>query len=282
VLAARLQIRAGAEPDAWLGASLILVVAAVAVAYGLRRTIELVESVAREQVRRAHLARYFSPQVAEMLASRDSAAAQGESREVTILFCDLRDFTALVESSSGPEVVALLNDFHSRMAEAIFALGGTLDKYLGDGCMAYFGAPIAQPDHAERAVRCALAMQERLAAMNRERERVTPGVAELRMGVGVHSGTVVLGDVGSPRRRDFTAIGDAVNVAARFEQATKALAVPILVSEATRSRISAGARDLAFEPAGRLEVRGRIGTIDAWVPRSRADATSPAPAPSLR
>ena len=116
-------------------------------------------------------------------------------REVTLLFCDLRQFTAIAESLGGAEVVRLLNEFHTCMVDVVFAHGGTLDKFLGDGLMAYFGAPVAQPDHATRAVRCALAMQLALATMNVE--RAASAAPPLRAGIGVHTGTVVLGDVGS-------------------------------------------------------------------------------------
>src|SRR2546428_11377500 len=119
----------------------------------------------------------------------------------------------------------MLNDYHGRMVETLFALGGTLDKYLGDGLMAYFGAPVPQPDHAERAVRCALAMQRVLDEFNVE--RAARGEPPLRMGIGVHTGTVVLGDIGAPRRREYTAIGDAVNVAPPRQGLTKLQGGPL-------------------------------------------------------
>lgn len=245
---------------AWTLATTIAAAAALA-HYAVRRTIRMVNTVSTEELRRQRLARYFPPQVAAHIDEPGDTPVAGESREVTLLFCDLRDFTSLAERLDSRQTVALLNDFHSRMVAKIFEHGGTLDKFMGDGLMSYFGAPAPQPDHAERAVRCAIAMDADLAGWNQE--RALHGAAVLRMGIGIHTGTVVLGDIGAPQRRDYTAIGDAVNVASRVEQLTKEAEVSILVSEETKRQIESSIR---FSEAKSLHVRGKTDPIRCYSP----------------
>ena len=228
--------------------------------YWREQSVRLVRETSVEQLRRERLGRYFSPQVAALVEA-GAISSTAERREVTVLFADLRDFTRLAESLDSREVIVLLNRFHSAMVDVVFASGGTLDKYLGDGLMAYFGAPVSQDDHATRAVRCALGMQQALKLLNRGR-----GLCEgdpLKMGIGVHTGTAVVGDIGADSRREFTVIGDAVNVAARIEQLTKQIDVPILVSAAT---VAATRGQVPFRRIDRVTLRGRSEPVDIHAP----------------
>lgn len=240
---------------------LMIVFAMIGCTFIIRRIRALVGDVTSEQLRRERLGRYFSPEVTAVLSREVGGDPPAESREVTILFSDLRNFTSFAERMDGPAVVALLNGYHARMVHIIFAFGGTLDKFLGDGLMVYFGAPIEQADHAERAVRCAAAMQEALHVWNRERE--DRGEPELRMGIGIHTGTVVVGTIGSAERREYTAVGDAVNVAARLQEHTKTSRESVLVSATTRHAVGEG---ITFESAGRVQLRGREQLLDVFRP----------------
>jgi adenylate cyclase len=249
----------GVPADVMVGSAATMGIAALACLYAAGRTVRLVTRVADEQLRRERLGRYFSPQVAAFL-DRAAARPSGENREVTLLFSDIRDFTTLAERLPAEEVVRILDECHARMVEVLFAHGGTLDKYLGDGIMAYFGAPLDQPDHAERAVHCAIAMQAELARLNVE--RAARGEAALRMGIGIHTGRVVVGDIGPARRREYTAVGDAVNVAARIQEATKLEGATILVSAETRRRVGG----IAFCPASAMCLRGRTEPLETFSP----------------
>jgi adenylate cyclase len=256
----------GAAPSLVVMATLVMTGTALGCHALTARTIELVRSMADEQRRRLRLAGYVSPQVAARAESLVDESAPGESRTVTVLFADLRGFTAMSEALPSDYVVSLLNDFHSRMVGAVSACEGTLDKYLGDGLMAYFGAPVAAADHAVRAVRCAISMKKSLAEMNAA--RAARGEPPLRMGVGLHSGPVVLGDIGAPSRREYTAVGDTVNVAARIQELTKTVQFPVLVSDETR-RLAGEA--FPFEPVSLLPLRGKREPVRCWTPRWSRD-----------
>ena len=239
--------------------------------YARRRRLALMHQAALEETRRERLGRYFSPLVAAELLDASSDLGRGRRCEVTVLFADLRDFTTLAETMDTDAVLAFLNRFQSRMVECIFAAGGTLDKYLGDGLMAYFGAPLPQTDHADRALLCALQMQQAMAALNREHSAAgLVGLCALRLGIGMHSGMVVLGDVGAEQRREFTAVGDTVNVAARIEQYTKVAGADILASEATRTRARV---DLSFAEIDEIQLKGRSTPVRLYrVARASGDA----------
>jgi adenylate cyclase len=228
--------------------------------YQRQRWTDLLRTVSEAQVRRERLGRYFSPRVAEHIEQQQAdELASGQHCEVTVLFSDIRGFTALCERLGSTEIVALLNEYHARMVAVVFAHGGTLDKYLGDGLMAYFGAPVPQPDHAERAVRCAVAMQEQLVQLNADSAH--RGQLPLRMGIGVHTGLAIVGSIGAPHRREFTAIGDAVNLASRLEQLTKIYQETVILSGATREKLSDGFKLKLLENA---PVRGRVEPVEAF------------------
>lgn len=204
-----------------------------AVAAQTALTVETVKAhkrLAREEVARANYSRFMPEYVVkQLLNDPGSFRLGGVNQTVTVLFADIRGFTALSERENPERVVSLLNRYFSAMSEIIFAHGGTLDKYIGDGLMAIFGAPTATPDDALNAVKAAVAMQKRLASLNQE--LLIEGFLPISIGIGLHTGEATIGYVGSNKRSEYTAIGDTVNLASRLE--SNALGGQVLLSDAT-------------------------------------------------
>lgn len=174
--------------------------------------------------------RYVSRQVMDEILDGNLELG-GERRMVTILFSDIRDFTRISENLPPEEVIVMLNEYLTAMVDEILSHGGVPDKFLGDGIMAVYGAPLAYGDDAERAVRTALAMRTQLQEINEK--RAADGKEAFRIGIGIHSGEVVVGNIGHIEKMEYTAIGDTVNVTSRIESLTKEIKCDILVSEST-------------------------------------------------
>lgn len=237
-------------------APLLLALTGAASHYLLGRVNALLQRVAAEAASREKLGRYFSPNVVQRLLDTEGERAP-ESRQVTVLFSDIRDFTSMSEKLTPTQVVQLLNEYHSVMVEIVFRHGGTLDKFIGDGLMAYFGAPFTDEQHATNGVQCAKEMLTALEELNVL--RVGRNELALRIGIGVHSGDVVLGNVGSATRRlEYTAIGDTVNLASRLESLTKTVGRPLLVSKQTRERVGDA---IEFEALESVMVKGKAEPV---------------------
>ncbi len=224
---------------------------------GLRLTGEERE---RERIRQM-FGRYVAESVVAKLLTEDRRPdLGGEVLTITVLFSDIRGFTTFSEKLSAHEVVELLNAYFTRVCEPILAEGGTVDKYIGDAVMAEFGSPVTYPDHARRAIRAALGMAREAEAFKDWMRKRFPdrGLAEFGIGVGLHTGEAVCGSIGTPRRQEFTAIGDTVNTASRLEGITKDLKIVIAASQATLDAAGPGVRTGKRET---VQVKGRAESI---------------------
>ncbi len=192
----------------------------------------VLEDISQEKRMKSTLYRYMTPGVAEqVMALGDDLLMKGERKDVTVLFSDIRGYTTLTENLEADKVVEMLNAYFETMVESVFHFEGTLDKFIGDALMAVFGAPLPLSNHAWAAVQSALDMRRRLAKFNAERGVL--GQPEIRFGIGISSGEVVSGNIGSQRKMEYTVIGDGVNLSSRLEGVTKEYGCDIVISEYT-------------------------------------------------
>ena len=234
------------------------VVAAVSVAFFLVLAVFFSSRHEREKrMIREAFQNYFSPPILEAIL-RDPArlALGGQRREVTVLFADIRSFTSLTETLNPQQLTRLMQEYFEAMTEAVFAEAGIVDKYIGDAMMAFWGAPIEQPDQADRAVRAALAMIARLGALQQKWQ--AEGLPIFDIGIGINLGIATVGNFGSTKRFDYTLIGDAVNAASRIEALSKEYQSRLLISDSTKNQLTVPVhtRDL-----GSVQVRGREQAI---------------------
>jgi len=217
------------------------------------------DSIREERRIRERLVRYHSPAVVEAIVSKKVAETERhETREVSVLFADIVGFTARCETMDPPEVAKFLAQVFSLASDAVFAYGGTLDKFIGDAVMAFFGAPLEQADHAERAVLAALAIRRNVKTLNEERQRA--GLDPILLRAAINTGVVVVGDIGSSTRVDYTVLGNAVNVAARLEE-TVAQPDQIVLGPLTQKAV---AHLFPTEHLGNVQLRGLAGKLSVF------------------
>jgi adenylate cyclase len=232
----------------------------------VRRSRTLVAERAEAERARGNLSRYFSPKVVDTLAERDEPLGRVRRQAVGVLFADLVGFTTMAEEMTPEEVMALLRDFHGRMEEEVFRHGGCLEKFIGDALLATFGVPDTGRRDATDALACARGMLAALTAWNLEREAA--GRPPLQIGLGLHYGPVVAGDIGSRRSMAFATVGDTTNVTSRLQALTRELRVRIVASGALVAAIEREAADPALlrglTTRGATVLRGRDTPIELW------------------
>ena len=229
---------------------------------------QLAEKIEQERKIRTKMERYHSPAVIDEIV-RGAAAAEDEVRnaDVTILFADISGFTSVSETKAPEEVAAYLSNFFSAAVDAIFAYGGTLDKFIGDAVMAFFGAPIPQEDHADRAIMSGLMMMERIEEWNQQRE--SECLPPVRIRVGINSGPAVVGNVGTEKRVDYTVLGTSVNIASRLESGV-AKPGQLVISQNTLDRCIG---DFETESLGEFALKGLQQKMPVYAVKASSTST---------
>jgi len=232
---------------------------------------KMADELKERQTLRDLFGRYLSEDVARSVLSQDHKIdLGGEEVVVTVLFCDIKDYTTISERLSPLQMVSMLNEYLGVMNSIIDQHGGCVIEFLGDGILAVFGAPQSFSDHAERATRCALAMRQGLESLNKQwlsdglaQRWQALGISEIEFRIGMHTGLVVAGNLGSKTRMKYAVIGDTVNVAARLEHLNKEYQSTILISEEVKSRLPNDVADLA-QRKGEATVKGRTQTVEIY------------------
>ncbi len=243
-----------------------LVLVTVILTLTVWRSRRLVRRQASAEAQRSALSRYFSPNIVRELSSSSQALIPARQR-VAVLFADMRGFTSLSERLEPEELVKLLSEFHGRLAQIAFSHRGTVDKYIGDAIMVNFGTPRTRPDDAVRALACAGEMVAEIERWNRERR--SRHELEIGIGIGVHYGEVLVGNIGDDRRLEYTVLGDTVNVASRLESLTREIEASIVASDdlvATAKACGAEIQTLVknLSPGGEHIVKGRSRPVSIW------------------
>jgi adenylate cyclase len=234
------------------------------------------EAREKKKVRDA-FSRYVAPEIVkQMLSNPDKLKVGGEKREITMLFSDVRDFTTISERLTAQELSTLLNIYMGRMTDILFESGGTLDKYIGDAMVGFWGAPLDLPDHAYHAVRGAKLMLEALPEINKEFEaRKFP---RINVGIGLNTGDASVGNMGSDKIFQYTALGDSMNLASRLESLTKEYGVNLMISEFTLAKLGAKSQEFRLRPLDLVQVKGKskavkiFEVIPNWSPWAKEDA----------
>ncbi len=255
--------------DVLFGRPVVFIGLALAVAFSIRQSMHMISRIGEAEAKRTVLARYFSPSVVEDITHNPEEVRKARRQKVTVLFMDIRGFTKLCENLKDEEMLLdWLTDFREEMVRAVFDQGGTLDKFIGDAVMATFGTPHPDPEpgaDAIRAVKAAKQMFVRLQALNKVWE--LKGLAPAAIGIGLHTGEVVAGNIGNQLQIEYTVIGDPVNTASRIEGLCKTLGEPLLVSEAVYAEVQHLFPGREMPPT---EVKGKKAALRVFALQSHA------------
>ena len=265
----------------YLGHGLVLPLASTLVMAALAFALNMSYGYLVESRSKRELAQLFGTYVPpelvdEMVKDPDSYSMTATTRELTVMFCDMRGFTQLSETMEPTQLQALLNTVFSRLTLVIRSHRGTIDKYMGDCVMAFWGAPVDTPNHASLAVQTALEMAEAVRQINREHAAL--GLPAIGVGIGINTGAMCVGDMGSDVRRSYTVVGDAVNLGARLEGLSRLYGVDVVVSETTQAQ----ARQFVWQELDRVRVKGKASAVTIYTPLAPSASLSPAQAEELR